>query len=207
MQAEAGYMSLTGEPDGPPARYGLSIVDLMTGLAAAFGLLAGVLKPRARPAAGRTSTPRSSTSRCTTSTTRHWYLNAGAVTGAHARARRIPSLTPSQLYRTRDGWIFIMCNKEKFWGVLAAGARRAASGSTIPTSRTSRRASRTASASPSCSTRRSRRAPPTSGSSAFAGEVPAAPVYDVTQALENPFVAERGSVLDFKPIRRPAAPA
>ena len=32
MQAEAGYFSLTGEPDTPPARFGLSIVDLMTGL-------------------------------------------------------------------------------------------------------------------------------------------------------------------------------
>ena len=29
-----------------------------------------------------------------------------------------PSLTPCQLYRTRDGWIFLMCNKEKFWPVL-----------------------------------------------------------------------------------------
>ena len=37
---------MTGEPDGPPTRYGLSIVDLMTGLAAAFGLLAGVVKAR-----------------------------------------------------------------------------------------------------------------------------------------------------------------
>ena len=31
MQAEAGYLALTGEPDGPPSRMGLSIVDLMTG--------------------------------------------------------------------------------------------------------------------------------------------------------------------------------
>ncbi|MDX5361762.1 MAG: CoA transferase, partial [Alphaproteobacteria bacterium] len=29
------------------------------------------------------------------------------------------------------------------------------------------------------------------------GAVPAAPVYDVAQALENPFVAERGGVADF----------
>src|SRR5205085_407553 len=29
------------------------------------------------------------------------------------------SLTPSQLYKTKDSWIFLMCNKEKFWGVLA----------------------------------------------------------------------------------------
>ena len=47
MQAEAGHMTLTGEPDGPPTRYGLSIVDLMTGLVAAFGLLAGVINARA----------------------------------------------------------------------------------------------------------------------------------------------------------------
>src|SRR5690606_12101076 len=40
MQAEAGYLSLTGEPDGPPARFGLSIVDLMTGTTAAMALLA-----------------------------------------------------------------------------------------------------------------------------------------------------------------------
>ncbi len=26
---------------------------------------------------------------------------------------------PSQLYRTQDGWLFIMCNKEKFWPLLA----------------------------------------------------------------------------------------
>ena len=28
MQAEAGFCSLTGEPDGPPVRFGLSIIDL-----------------------------------------------------------------------------------------------------------------------------------------------------------------------------------
>jgi crotonobetainyl-CoA:carnitine CoA-transferase CaiB-like acyl-CoA transferase len=47
-----------------------------------------------------------------------WFLNAGAVTGRTPRSAH-PSLTPSQLYRTKDGWIFIMCNKEKFWGILA----------------------------------------------------------------------------------------
>src|SRR5205823_14970367 len=46
MQAEAGYVSLTGEPEGPPARMGLSIVDLMTGLFAAFALVSGVLAAR-----------------------------------------------------------------------------------------------------------------------------------------------------------------
>jgi len=39
MQAEAGHLHLTGAPDGPPERYGISVVDYMTGLTAAqFGL-------------------------------------------------------------------------------------------------------------------------------------------------------------------------
>ena len=46
MQAEAGHMSLTGDPDGPPERYGISVVDLMTGLVASFGLLAGITSAR-----------------------------------------------------------------------------------------------------------------------------------------------------------------
>ncbi|MCH8885694.1 MAG: CoA transferase, partial [SAR324 cluster bacterium] len=47
MQSETGYLALTGEPDGPPARAGLSIVDFMTGLTAAFALLAGIISARA----------------------------------------------------------------------------------------------------------------------------------------------------------------
>ena len=46
MQAEAGYLSLTGEPDGPPARFGLSMIDMMTGTTAAMALLAGLVEAR-----------------------------------------------------------------------------------------------------------------------------------------------------------------
>ena len=46
-----------------------------------------------------------------------WYLNGGHAQGREPRGAH-PSLTPSQLYRTADGWIFIMCNKQKFWPVL-----------------------------------------------------------------------------------------
>ena len=42
MQAEAGYLHLTGEPGSPPARMGLSIIDFMTGITTALALLAFV---------------------------------------------------------------------------------------------------------------------------------------------------------------------
>ena len=43
MQAECGYLSVTGEPGGAPARMGLSLVDLSTGLQAAIALSSGII--------------------------------------------------------------------------------------------------------------------------------------------------------------------
>ena len=46
MQAEAGLMSLTGEPDAPPTRFGLSMVDFMTGAQMALVCVAAIMKAR-----------------------------------------------------------------------------------------------------------------------------------------------------------------
>ena len=43
MQGLAGWMSLTGDPDGPPTKSGLSLVDLSGGYASAIAVLAGPL--------------------------------------------------------------------------------------------------------------------------------------------------------------------
>jgi crotonobetainyl-CoA:carnitine CoA-transferase CaiB-like acyl-CoA transferase len=42
VQALSGLMSLTGSPDGPPYRAGVAVVDVMTGLHAATGILAAL---------------------------------------------------------------------------------------------------------------------------------------------------------------------
>ena len=144
---------MTGEPDGPPTRYGLSIVDLMTGLAAAFGLLAGVVKARETGVGMDVDTSLFDVAMHNLNYPGTWYLNGGTVTGRTARSGH-PSLVPSQLYRTQDGWLFIMCNKEKFWPLLARRSSAIRSGSTTPSSPSSRSASRTATASPACSTTR-----------------------------------------------------
>ena len=47
MQAETGYFHLTGDPDGPPSRMGLSLVDLMTGVALGLGIVSAVMSARA----------------------------------------------------------------------------------------------------------------------------------------------------------------
>lgn len=44
MQAAGGIMSVTGEPDRPPVRVGVSIVDMGSGMWAAIGILAALYK-------------------------------------------------------------------------------------------------------------------------------------------------------------------
>ena len=59
LQGLAGWQSLTGAPDGPPTKSGLSLVDYSGGLVAALALL-GPSTPRAVTASAATATPRCS---------------------------------------------------------------------------------------------------------------------------------------------------
>ena len=52
IQAEAGLMSITGEPDGEPQKVGVAVTDLMTGLYATTAVLAA-LHERGRTGLGR----------------------------------------------------------------------------------------------------------------------------------------------------------
>ena len=123
MQAEAGHLHLTGSPEGPPERYGISVVDYMTGLTAAFALVAGVLEARASGVGRDLDVSLLDVARYNLGYHAAWYLNEGFVPSRLPRSAHA-SIVPCQLYRTRDGWIFIMCNKEKFWGTLAGAVGR-----------------------------------------------------------------------------------
>ena len=192
MQAEAGYLSLTGEPDGPPSRMGLSIVDMMTGLFAAFALLSGIIAAR-NTGVGRDIDV--NLFDCALQNLNYlatWYLNEGHKQGREPRSSH-PSLTPSQLYRTRDGYILIMCNKEKFWPVFCDMIGRPGL-ATDPNFRTfkdrlANRAKLTVLLDEALSGR-------TTGEwlEHFAGRVPAAPVNDLASALDNPFVRDGGRI-------------
>jgi crotonobetainyl-CoA:carnitine CoA-transferase CaiB-like acyl-CoA transferase len=202
MQAEAGYLSVTGEPDSPPTKFGLSMVDLVTGVTAAFALLAGVLAARASGRGRDLDASLFDTALHSLNYPATWYLNAGAVTGRQPRSAH-PSIVPSQLYTTRDGWLFVMCNKEKFWGSLAElvghpewrddprlrdfDARR--------THRALVQELLDAALARETTARWLER---------LTGKVPVAPVFDVAQALESAYVAERGDLADYVRAGGPA---
>lgn len=114
MQAEAGYLSMTGEPDSPPTRMGLSIVDFMAGLTAAVALLAGVMGARSSGKGQDYDSSLFDVAMGNLSYPATWHLNEGFEPVRMPRSGH-PSLVPSELYKTADGWIFIMTNKANFW--------------------------------------------------------------------------------------------
>ena len=117
LQGLAGWMELTGEPDGPPTKSGLSLVDYSGGFVAAISLLAGVHAAR-RDGVGMdcdVSLYDTAVSMLTYPAT--WHLNAGfQPVRTHHSAH--PSLVPFQAFEAKDGWMVVGCAKEKFWARL-----------------------------------------------------------------------------------------
>lgn len=202
MQAEAGYLSLTGEPDGPPSRFGLSVVDFMSGLFAAFALVSGILEARATGTGRDLDVNLFDAALQNLSYLATWYLNTGHVQGRESRSAH-PSLVPSQLYRTRDSHIFIMCNKEKFWPILCQrlGHPDWAADPRFATfrERLANRGEVNERLEAVLSTRST-----AEWLDHFAGAIPVAPVNDLRAALENPFLRERGRIWEYEHPTRTA---
>ncbi len=188
MQAEAGFLSLTGEPQAPPARFGLSVVDFMTGLGLAYAVLAGLTAARATGVGRDMDVSLFDMALANTNYLAAWYLNEGHRQERLPRSAH-PSLTPCQLYPTGDGWIFIMCNKEKFWPALCERVERPewATDARFKTfaDRLANRDALTGLLDEALARRDT-----AEWLSRFAGSVPAAPVNDIAEALDNPFVTE-----------------
>lgn len=119
IQAEAGWAALTGDPDGPPTKSGLSLADYIAGLTAALGLLAGVLDAR-RTGQGRDlDTNLYDSALAMLSYPATWYLSAAHPSPRRAQSAH-PSITPFQFFRTLDGYVAVACAKEKFFQALVA---------------------------------------------------------------------------------------
>jgi crotonobetainyl-CoA:carnitine CoA-transferase CaiB-like acyl-CoA transferase len=193
MQAESGLMALTGEPDGPPSRIGApSMIDQSSGLTAAVGLLSGIIQARATGKGCDIDT-------CLLDVAVHqlgyvatWYLNERHVSTRQPRSAHY-SVAPVQTFPTADGWVFIMCMTDKFWGELVKAVNRPELMSdprfaTQP-SRQANRDALTAIIDHELSQK-----PTEHWLAKLNGVLPVAPVLDLAQALENPFLRSTGMI-------------
>lgn len=192
MQAEAGLMELTGDPDGPPTRVGVSLIDSMSGLTGIVGLLSCLLR-------ARTTGQGCDVDTCLYDVAMHqltypglWYLNEGDVSPRVPRSAHL-SLAPVQTFPTADGWIFIMCMTQKFWLALceALGCAGFVADPRFadPGLRAKNRAALTEALDPIFRTRTTE-----AWLAALNGLLPAAPVYRLDQALDSGFARASGMV-------------
>jgi len=195
MQGEAGWLYLSGEPDGPPARMGLSVVDYSTGTTCALALLAGILEAR-RTGRGRDlDVSLYDVAMHELNYPAAWYLNEGLVTARAPRSAH-PFISPSQLQRTRDGWIFVMAQTQRFWELLCERIGRpdlASNSDFLDMPR--RRVNRDRLTQVLDSEFQKRKT--AEWLELLGGTVPCGPVYDMARALENPYFRERGGVQVF----------
>jgi crotonobetainyl-CoA:carnitine CoA-transferase CaiB-like acyl-CoA transferase len=114
MQGLAGWQTLTGDPDGPPTKSGLSLVDLSGGYASAIALLAGIWRAR-RDGVGCDC----DVSLFETALHELMYIGPWAATHGYVPPRRRnsahPSIVPFQNFATADGWIVIGGVKQDAW--------------------------------------------------------------------------------------------
>ncbi|GAA5847606.1 hypothetical protein JCM3766R1_000808 [Sporobolomyces carnicolor] len=105
IEAEAGLMHITGEPDGPPVKVGVAITDLTTGLYVKGAILAALF--------GRTQTGQGvhidanlfDSQLASLANIASNYLIAGQE--ATRQGTSHPSIVPYQVFSTQDGFIMI----------------------------------------------------------------------------------------------------
>jgi crotonobetainyl-CoA:carnitine CoA-transferase CaiB-like acyl-CoA transferase len=209
IQGYAGYMSVTGEPDGPPGKCGVSVIDFAGGYAAMTGLMVGLFDAQ-RSGVGRdVDISLLDTAVSMLSYFAIWTLNRD-WTAERTRDSAHQTIVPAQNFPTRDGWIVVFCNKDKFWRDLVdvLGASELADDP-----RFRGFAERFANREALLPLLRARFATRTTAEwlDRLRGRVPCAPVNDVRQALTDPQVLARDMIVevehpDFGPLREVRSP-
>jgi crotonobetainyl-CoA:carnitine CoA-transferase CaiB-like acyl-CoA transferase len=122
MQAFSGVMSITGEPDGPPLRCGVSFLDLGTGMMAAYGVM-NALFHRERAGTGqKVEVSLFETALSLMSYHAVGYLLEGNVPQRQGSGH--PMIVPYQVFRTQDGEMFIVGSNQRLWTRLCQALRR-----------------------------------------------------------------------------------
>jgi crotonobetainyl-CoA:carnitine CoA-transferase CaiB-like acyl-CoA transferase len=113
VQAESGWMSITGEPAGQPMKHGVALADLLAGKDAAVAILAALVA-RASNGLGRrvgVSLEKSAEAALVNVAQNALVSGAGPVRWGNAHA----NLVPYELFRTSDGALVVAVGNDTQW--------------------------------------------------------------------------------------------
>ncbi len=209
MQAYTGYMSMTGDPSAPPATCGVSVIDHAAGFAAALGLVAALYSAEKTGVGRNVEVSLIDTAVSMLTYLAIWNLNKGFKPVRRPGSAH-QTLVPVQTFRTQDGYIVLFCAKEKFWHELcvAMGVPEMASDDRFKdfAARHKNREETVAAVQNILLTKTT-----SQWLQILRGKVPCAPVNDLTQASGDPFLRERGMIVEtqhpvFGKIKQVAGP-
>jgi crotonobetainyl-CoA:carnitine CoA-transferase CaiB-like acyl-CoA transferase len=205
IQALSGIMSVNGEAGGPPLRVGVPVVDIVTGLNAALGIL---LALQERERSGKGQFVESSLFDCGLSLlhphSANWLLDPTRVPRRQGNAH--PNITPYDTYATKDDPIFLAVGNDRQFAALcrhlgdesiAADARFA--------DNVQRNAHRAELKEQLERLLAAHECQPLADALIRAG-VPCAPIFEVPQALNDPQAVHRGMVVSIGEYKGVASP-
>src|SRR5437764_11862476 len=105
VQAESGLMAITGEPDGPPTKIGVALVDVLTGLNAAVAILAALRRRDLGGTGERIEISLLDSALAALVNVAQNALVTGEEPGRFGNAH--PSIAPYQPFRAADGWVAV----------------------------------------------------------------------------------------------------
>jgi crotonobetainyl-CoA:carnitine CoA-transferase CaiB-like acyl-CoA transferase len=121
MQAEGGLMSVTGTADGPPVRLGVAIVDIVSGMFAAYGTATALL---AREKTGRGQAVDLAMLDATVALLTYQAGNYFASGKVPARlGNRHPSIVPYETFTASDGEFVLAVGNDEQWRKFCAIAK------------------------------------------------------------------------------------
>jgi crotonobetainyl-CoA:carnitine CoA-transferase CaiB-like acyl-CoA transferase len=122
VQAESGWMSITGEPDGDPMKVGVALADIVAGKDATIAILAALVARGdvARPDAASRRRIHISLSASATASLINVAQNS-LVTGHDAKrwGNQHPNLVPYQLFRAADRPMILAVGSDSQWKACA----------------------------------------------------------------------------------------
>jgi crotonobetainyl-CoA:carnitine CoA-transferase CaiB-like acyl-CoA transferase len=119
IQAESGLMAISGEPDGPPMKVGVALVDVVTGLHAALAITAAL-----RAGGGeRIEVSLLDSALSALVNVAQNALVTGSEPGRFGNAH--PSIVPYQPFRTADGWVAVAAANDGLFARLCGALGRA----------------------------------------------------------------------------------
>jgi crotonobetainyl-CoA:carnitine CoA-transferase CaiB-like acyl-CoA transferase len=113
IQASAGVMSVTGEPEGAPVKAGVPLVDFAAGLYAAYSIASLIARVRAGGPGGCVDVPMFATTIAISALQTSEYFGTGRNPRKLGSAH--PRNAPYQAYRASDGWFAIAAGNNKLW--------------------------------------------------------------------------------------------